>query len=191
MTSARKGTRVKIGIILGSIREGRTGETVANWVVEQSRARDGVDYELVDLKTFDVPLLTSATVPGAAQKKYDDERVQRWSAAIDSFDAFVFVTPEYNHGVPGGLKNAFDSLGPEWADKPVAFVSYGAEAGVRAVEQWRQVVANFRMYGVRQQVSLSSFLEFDDNGSVAPAERRTDEIAKLFDQLEEAASRFA
>lgn len=181
---------MKIGIILGSIREGRSGESVANWVVEQSAARDGATYELVDLRSYDLPLLTSATVPGAAQKKYDDDRVQRWSATIDSLDAFVFVTPEYNHGVPGGLKNAFDSLGSEWADKPVAFVSYGAEGGVRAVEHWRQIVANFHMFGVRQQISLSLFTEFGANGA-EPAERRTNELATLFDQLEKATSRVA
>lgn len=181
---------MKIGIILGSIREGASGDSVAKWVVEQASSRDAATYELVALRDFDVPLLTSATVPGAANKQYDDERVTRWSRAIDSYDAYVFVTPEYNHGVPGGLKNAFDSLGDEWADKPVAFVSYGAEGGVRAVEQWRQIVANFRMYGVRQQVSLSLFTEFGENGA-QPNERRAGEIATLFDQLEDAARRFA
>ncbi|MDX2356444.1 NAD(P)H-dependent oxidoreductase [Dietzia sp. PP-33] len=181
---------MKIGIILGSIREGRNGAAVADWVAAEAASREDATYDLIDLKSFDVPLLTSATVPGAANKQYDDERVTRWSEAVDACDAFIFVTPEYNHGVPGGLKNAFDSLGNEWADKPVAFVSYGADGGVRAVEQWRQIVANFRMFGVRQQVSLSLFTEFGSEG-LQPAERRADEIATLFDQLEEATRRFA
>lgn len=181
---------MKIGIILGSIREGRSGASVAEWVAGRAGSREGATYELIDLKTFDVPLLTSATVPGAANKQYDDERVTRWSQTIDSYDAFVFVTPEYNHSVPGGLKNAFDSLGGEWANKPVAFVSYGAEGGVRAVEHWRQIVGNFHMYPVRQQISLSLFTEFGAEG-VEPAERRADEIATLFDQLEQATRRFA
>lgn len=179
---------MKIGIILGSIRQGRSGASVARWVADQAVSREGVDYELIDLKAFDVPLLTSATVPGAANKQYDDERVRNWSTAIDDCDGFVFVTPEYNHGVPGALKNAFDSLGNEWADKAVAFVSYGAEGGVRAVEHWRQIVANFHMYGVRQQISMSLFSEFGPEG-VQPAERRADEIATLFDQLEAATRR--
>ena len=179
---------MKIGIILGSIRQERSGASVAKWVADQAVSREGVDYELIDLKAFDVPLLTSATVPGAANKQYDDERVRNWSTAIDGCDGFVFVTPEYNHGVPGALKNAFDSLGNEWADKAVAFVSYGAEGGVRAVEHWRQIVANFHMYGVRQQISMSLFSEFGPEG-VQPAERRADEIATLFDQLEAATRR--
>ena len=179
---------MKIGIILGSIREERSGESVAQWVADRAASREDATYELVDLKSFDVPLLTSATVPGAANKQYEDERVTRWSQAIDSYDGFVFVTPEYNHSVPGGLKNAFDSLGSEWADKAVAFVSYGAEGGVRAVEHWRQIVANFHMYGVRQQISLSLFTEFGPEG-VTPVERRNDEITTLFEQLEKAARR--
>ena len=181
---------MKIGIILGSIREERSGASVAEWVAGQAASRVDATYEVIDLKSFDVPLLTSPTVPGAANKQYDDERVTRWSETIDSYDAFVFVTPEYNHSVPGGLKNAFDSLGSEWAHKPVAFVSYGAEGGVRAVEHWRQIVANFQMFGVRQQISLSLFTEFGPDG-VQPAERRADEIAALFEQLEEATRRFA
>ena len=179
---------MKIGIILGGIREERSGESVARWVADRAASREGVTYELIDLKSYDVPLLTSATVPGAADKGYDDERVARWSAVIDSCDSFVFVTPEYNHSVPGALKNAFDSLGDEWAGKAVAFISYGAEGGVRAVEHWRQIVANFRMYGVRQQISLSLFSEFGHEG-VRPAERRAAELTALFDQLEIATRR--
>ena len=179
---------MKIGIIIGSLREGRAGEGVARWVHEQAQGREGYTYELVDLKTFDVPFVTSATIPGAANKQYDDERITRWSQAIDSCDGYIFVTPEYNHGVPGGLKNAFDALGNEWAGKPVAFVSYGAESGVRAVEQWRQIVANFQMFGVRQQLSCSLFTEFGENG-FAPNERRADEAAELFTQLETAVRR--
>lgn len=130
---------MKIGIIIGSIREGRKGGSVGRWVLEQAQARqdEGVELEVLDLRSFDVPLLTSATVPGAAKKQYDSEQVTRWSRAVDACDAFIFVTPEYNHGVPGGFKNAYDSLGSEWDGKPVAFVSYGAEGGVRAVEHWR------------------------------------------------------
>lgn len=173
---------MKIAIIIGSIREGRAAEAMATWVHEQAQAHGGAEFALVDLKEFDVPLLTSATVPGAANKQYDDERVTRWSQAIDSYDGFIFVTPEYNHGVPGALKNAFDSLGNEWAGKTVGFASYGAESGVRAVEQWRQIVANFQMVDARQQLSVSRFTEFDGT-TFTPNERRAGELATLLDQL--------
>lgn len=78
---------------------------------------------------------------------------------------YVFMTPEYNHGVPGAFKNAVDLLGPEWVGKAIGFVSYGSAEGVRAVEQWRQIVANFSMFDVRAQASLSNFTEFAPDGT--------------------------
>lgn len=173
---------MKIGIIIGSIREDRLGAGVASWVLEGAQAHGGAQFEIVDLKSFDLPLLSGPTVPGAANKQYDDERVTRWSKTIDSYDAFIFVTPEYNHSVPGAFKNAFDSLGSEWFAKPVAFVSYGADNGVRAVEHWRQIVANMNMWGVRQQVSFSLFTEFAAS-DLTPEERRAGELTTLLDQL--------
>ncbi|MFP7366594.1 NAD(P)H-dependent oxidoreductase [Corynebacterium callunae] len=175
---------MKIGVVLGSIREGRFGAGVAEWVMGQLATRndEGVEYELIDLKEFNVPLLESAVVPGAANKQYDDENVTKWSQAIDACDAFIFITPEYNHGVPGAFKNAFDVLGSEWFNKPVGFVSYGAAEGIRAVEQWRQIVANFNMFNVRAQVSFSIFTEANENG-FAPNERRAGEFAGVVDSL--------
>lgn len=171
-----------IGIIIGSIRNGRAGAAVAEWVAEQLTRRDATQFEVIDLKDFDVPLLTAPVPPAAANRQYDSENVRRWSRAIDACDSFVFVTPEYNHGVPGAFKNAVDSLGPEWTGKAVGFVAYGADGGVRAVEQWRQIVANFQMFDVRAQVSLSLFQEFGDDG-FTPQERRAGELDTLLDQL--------
>lgn len=171
-----------IGIIIGSIREGRAGAAVAEWVSAQAARRDATEFDIIDLKEFDVPLLTAPVPPGAANRQYDSENVRRWSRAIDACEGFVFVTPEYNHGVPGALKNAVDSLGPEWSGKAVGFVSYGADGGVRAVEQWRQILANFQMFDVRAQVALSLFQEFGDDG-FTPQERRAGELDTLLDQL--------
>lgn len=174
---------MKIGIIIGSVRESRAGEAVGQWVLDAAKKREGADYELVDLRSFNVPLLTSATVPMAANGQYDSAEVQAWSAAIDSYDGFVFVTAEYNHGIPGAFKNAIDSLGMEWFGKTVAFVSYGADSGVRAVEQWRAVLANFDMVDIRPQVSLSLFTDFAEDG-LAPLDRRPQELDGMLDKLE-------
>lgn len=174
---------MKIGIIVGSIREGRRGARVGEWVHGIARDHAGAEFELLDLKTFDVPLLTAKINPAAADRKYDDERVTAWSTAVDACDGFVFVTPEYNHSVPGAFKNAFDSLGPEWSGKAVAFVSYGSVGGVRSVEHWRQVVANFEMTDVRAQVTLMIFEEFDDEGRLTPHDRREQELRTLLDAL--------
>lgn len=176
---------MKIAIIVGSIREGRTGSAVGQWVKEQADAYDGAEgatYELLELADFDVPLLTDPTVPGAANRQYANANTRAFGAAMDTYDGFVWVTPEYNHGVPGGFKNAFDSLYPEWMNKAIGFVSYGADAGIRAVEQWRPIVANAHMVAVRAQVSLGMFTDFNDEG-FAPLERRAGEVQGLLDQV--------
>ncbi|WKD57984.1 NADPH azoreductase [Corynebacterium capitovis DSM 44611] len=173
----------KIGVILGSVREGRLGEQVANWVMEEASTHEGAEYELLDLTAFNVPLLTSATIPGAANKQYDNENTTAWSKAVDACDAFIFVTPEYNHSIPGGFKNAFDSLGSEWAGKPVAFVAYGADGAIRAVEHWRQIVANFSMNDIRNQVSLGLFDDFT-NGSFAPRDVKIGDRARVLADIE-------
>jgi len=140
------------------------------------------EYRLIDLIAFDLPVFSDAALPAKMGKKYADERVQRFSDELDACDGYVFITAEYNHGIPGAFKNAIDHVGPELFGKPLAFVSYGAASGVRAVEQWRQVAANFNMFDIRNQVSMSTFTEFDGE-TVAPSERRTGELGQLFDTL--------
>lgn len=173
---------MKIGIIVGSIRQGRVGRDVGEWVKQQADQYAGAEFEIVDLADFDVPLLTAATLPSMANGHYDDPAVSAWGEAIGGYDGFIFVTAEYNHSVPGAFKNAVDSLGVEWMGKAVGFVSYGADNGVRAVEHWRGIVANFQMVGVRQQVSLNRFSEWGGNG-FAPADRRAGELSTMLDQL--------
>lgn len=171
-----------IGIIVGSIREGRLGPAVGEWVKAATAGRSAT-YEVVDLKSFDLPLLTSPVPPAMASKQYGDERVTRWSQTIDRFDGFVFVTPEYNHSVPGAFKNAVDPLGPEWQGKPVAFVSYATDGGLRVVEAWRQILTNFSMPSARNQVALNLFTDVVD-GTLAPQERHGAELGVVLDQLE-------
>lgn len=174
---------MKIGIVVGSIRQGRKGIYVGEWLLEQTYARDDAEYVLIDLKSFDVPLLTSPTHPAQAKKRYESANVQRWSEAIDACDGYVFVTAEYNHGVPGAFKNAIDSIAPEWMNKPVSFAGYGSVEGARAIEQWRQILANFSMFDLRAQVTLSTFRDFESDGTVTPNERKSDSAQQMLDQL--------
>ncbi len=175
----------KIGIILGSIREGRSGEAIANWVKEIADKREsGVEYELLDLKSFNVPLLESATVPGMANGQYDNANVQAWADAIKSCDGFIFVTPEYNHSVPGPFKNAFDSIA-EWQGKTVAFIGYGFSGGVRAVEAWRLAVANFSMHQIRAQVEVNLITDMTD-GEFTPADFKAGLVDSILAAVEAA-----
>jgi NAD(P)H-dependent FMN reductase len=177
---------MRIAIIVGSTRPGRKGSTVGRWVHDHALQRDDVpgkvDFDLLELEDFDLPLLDEATIPAAADRDYDTPQTQAWSERIDQYDGYVFVTPEYNHGVPAALKNAVDVLGPEWARKAVAFVSYGADGGVRAVEHWRNVVANLQLSDVRAQVSLLVFEDWRE-GEFRPLDRREDELDTMFEQL--------
>lgn len=175
---------MKIGIINGSIRTERATDAVAKYAHEIAAKRDGeFEYEYIELAQYDVPLLTSPIHPMMANKSYDDPKVQAWSDKIDAMSAFVFVTPEYNHGVPGGFKNAVDILGAEWVGKPVAFIGHGSVGGVRAIEQWRQIVANFSMPVVRNELNFNLFFDWKD-GEFSPADRHPTEINAMLDQLE-------
>ncbi len=179
---------MKIGIIAGSVREGRRGLGVAEWALGVAQQREDAEYVLLDLASFDVPLLTTSVMPMVANKSYDDAGTQAWSDAVDACDAFLFVTPEYNHGVPGAFKNAVDSLGPEWSGKAVGFIGYGSVGGVRAIEQWRTIVANFSMVGVRAELNLGLFTDFSRT-DFSPGERRAAELGGVLDQVVAAAKR--
>lgn len=173
---------MKIAVICGSTRPARVGAQVADWVMRQTEGREDATYELVDLRSYELELLNEPTIPGAAKRQYENPATRRWSGTIDAFDGYVFVTPEYNHGVPAALKNAFDVLYPEWGYKSLALVSYGSDGGVRAVEQWRTIAANAQMHVVRGQLSMSTFTDFD--GEVfTPQERRAKEMSALLTQL--------
>jgi NAD(P)H-dependent FMN reductase len=147
---------LKVALILGSTRPGRNGEAVSQWVYEIAKRRSDANFELVDIKDFNLPLLDEPIPPSMGQ--YSQEHTKTWSAKIDSFDAYIFVTAEYNHGIPGALKNAIDFLFKEWNNKVAGFVSYGSAGGVRAVEQLRLVIAELQVATVRAQVRLSLLL---------------------------------
>ena len=176
----------KIGIILGSTRDDRAGQAIAQWVAGLAQGRNvgDVEYELIDLKAFDVPILTTSVIPMAANKNYDDERVQAWSDAIDACDAYIFVTPEYNHSVPGAFKNAVDSLGAEWVAKPIAYVGYSFSGGIRAVEAWRLVMANFSMTQLRSQLDISLVTDMQ-HGVFSPAEVKAGMVNDICAELEQ------
>lgn len=177
-------TKLRIAVVIGSTRPCRKGEAVGRWVHEQAQGRDEVDYEIVDLKTFDLPLLSEPTVPGAANRRYEVPQTRAWSQTIDRYDGFVWVTPEYNHGVPAAMKNALDVLYPEWNFKGFGIVSYGADGGTRATEQWRGIIANVMGTVVWHQVALYEYLDWDGDGAFTPLERRPKELSTLLALLE-------
>jgi NAD(P)H-dependent FMN reductase len=116
-------------------------------------------------------------------QKYTKPHTRLWSEKVTSCDGFIFVTAEYNHGIPAALKNALDFLYKEWNDKVVGFVGYGNTGGARAVEQLRQVVAELQMADVREQVSLSIFTDFENYTVFKPAPFHEKKVNAQIDQI--------
>jgi NAD(P)H-dependent FMN reductase len=172
---------IKVAIIIGSTRPGRVGEAVGRWVYELAKNRNDAQFELVDIKEYGLPLLDEPVPP--SQGKYSKEHTKRWAAKIDSFDAFVFVTPEYNHGINGALKNAIDFLYAEWNNKAAGFVGYGSAGGARAVESLRLVMAELQVADVRAQVALSLFTDFENFTVFKPASYHEKSLNGVFDQV--------
>lgn len=151
---------LKIAIIVGSVRPNRKGKEVGEWVydkVDKSKA----EFELVDLVDYHLPLLDEPVPP--AKANYTHGHTIKWSVKMAWFDAFIFVTPEYNHSMPASLKNALDFLFLEWNNKSAGFVSYGHAGGIRAVEQLRPVMGTLKIADVRTKVALSFDSDYKDD----------------------------
>jgi len=172
---------INVGIIVGSTRPGRKAEAVARWVHKLAETRSDARFAVVDIAEFNLPLLDEP-IP-ASQNKYSQDHTKRWAAAIASFDAFVFVTPEYNHGISGALKNALDFLYKEWTNKAAGFVGYGGNGATRAVEQLRLVTASLEMATVMTQVVLSLRTDFENFTVFKPAPYQENAVKALLDQL--------
>lgn len=171
---------IKIAIIIGSTRPGRVGESVGRWVDHIAQQRQDAEFELVDLKDFNLPLLDEPVSPMKGQ--YTKPHTKVWSAKIEPFDAFVFVTPEYNHATCGALKNALDFLYREWNDKAAGFVGYGGAGGTRAVENLRLILGELQVADVRNQVTLSLDTDFENN-VFKPHPRHEKSVNDMLDQV--------
>ncbi len=174
----------KVAIIVGSTRPGRKADAVARWVHEIALQRDDATFEVVDIVDFALPHLDEQMPPLTGQ--YSQAHTLAWAASIDSFDAFVFVTPEYNHSTSGALKNAIDFLFAEWNDKAAGFVSYGVTGGIRAVEHLRLIMGELKVATVRSQVTLaleSEWTDYTDPTSFLPSVEQRDSVSIMLDEL--------
>ena len=172
---------IRVAIITGSTRPGRNNEAVARWVYDIAKTRRDAEFELVDIADYNLPLLDEAVPPSRGQ--YSHEHTKAWAKKIDSFDAYVFVTPEYNHGTSAALKNALDYLYREWNNKAAGFVSYGSAGGARAVEHLRLVMGELMVADVRAQVMLSLFTDFENFSKFKPDPRHEASVNTMLDQV--------
>jgi NAD(P)H-dependent FMN reductase len=172
---------INVGIIVGSTRPGRKAETVARWVHEIAKKRSDATFEVVDIADFHLPLLDEVMPPMMGQ--YSQPHTKTWAAKIAGFDAFVFVTPEYNHSTSGALKNAIDYLFREWNDKAAGFVGYGGVGGARAIEHLRAVLAELKIADVRATVNLSLFTDFENFVTFKPGPQQERTVTAMLDDL--------
>lgn len=160
---------LKIQVILGSTREGRQGEKVAQWFMNEAKKRQDMDVELLDLRDYPLPFFDETMSPMALAGNYQNDIAQKWSNTIKQADGYVFITPEYNHSYSAVLKNALDYAYFEWNKKPGAIISYSTlpTAGVRALEQLRSLIVQLQLIPVFNSVTIPNVSHaFDEKGEI-------------------------
>jgi NAD(P)H-dependent FMN reductase len=140
-------------VVTGSTRPQRQAPRIAEWVIAVARASNGLQYELVDLADWSLPMDDEPDVP--ALGTYTQDHTRAWSRKIANADAVIFVTPQYNWGYPAPLKNAIDHLYKEWNGKPVVIVTYGGHGGGKCAAQLRSVVESMKMRPVATMPAIT------------------------------------
>lgn len=144
---------LQIGVILGSTRIGRFADRPAQWLMSLAQPCAGATFELLDLRDYPLPFFDQPKSP--LREPSQNEVAQRWARKLAALDGFVFVTGEYNHGIPAVLKNALDHVYAEFNRKPAGFVGYGNAGAARAIEQLRLTLVELQVAPLRGAVHLS------------------------------------
>lgn len=142
----------KIAIIISTTRATRFGEKPAKWIHDIAAARGDMNVELIDLRDYPMPFFDEVASNMWAPSK--NEVAQRWQKKVAEFDGYIFVTAEYNRGVPAVLKNALDYAYPEWNRKPAAYVGYGSVGAARSIESLRLICVELQMAPTRTGVHI-------------------------------------
>lgn len=182
MTAPLEPARPTLMVVIASIRDGRVGLPVGQWFESVARAHAGFDVSLVDLKELALPLMTEPNHPRL--KQYTQETTWQWSRMVESADAFVFVMPEYNHGVSAPLINAIDYLFQEWHDKTAGIVSYGGvSGGLRAAQHLKPVLSTVGLHTVVEAVSIQMVRNHVHDGVFAPDQHATASADAMLDAM--------
>lgn len=174
---------MKLKIIITSTRPGRKGPLFAEWMNEFAQQNSAFETEILDLKEINLPFLDEENHP--MQQNYQQPHSKLWSQTINDADAFIVITPEYNHGFSAPLKNALDYLHNEWKGKPMGFLSYGGvSAGTRAVEHLKIPVTTLGMMPIPTSVNIPFFSQFiTKDGVFAPNQQTSQAALKMLQEL--------
>ena len=170
-------------IVVGSVRPGRVGLPVANWVRSVVEADGRFEIDFVDLAELALPFMDEPAHP--SKRAYTKPHTIAWSERVDAADAFLFVSPEYNHSYSPALKNAIDFLNYEWWRKPVGFISYGGvSGGSRGVAALEAVLTTIGLVKTGATVEINFIGSRVKEGEFAPNEKESAIIAHVLDELE-------
>lgn len=173
--------RLRISVIVGSVREGRISLPIAKWVMDRIGARGEFDAELLDLAEWDLPMFAEPNPP--ATGRYTGEKQRAWAERIGAADGYILVAPEYNHGMSAVLKNALDTVYAEWGRKPVAIVAHGGMGGARSVEQLREVAVAMAMAPLGNAVHLQGAAKLREGDRFNAGEIEDRRLSALLDEL--------
>lgn len=159
---------MKLGIIIGTVRQGRQTLKQANWVLKTAQQQEGVEAEIVDLADYPLPFFAEPVSPRYNPGRQLEPAAQKWLDKIAELDAYIFVTPEYNHSIPGVLKNAFDYFDWQMKRKPAGIVSHGTVGGARAAMHLKEVISEARAVPIPEFVALAHMSDLiDDDGNLS------------------------
>ena len=172
----------QLKIITSTVRPGRKGPIVTQWVAEKAKLHSDFTVEILDLKEINLPLMNEPLHPRL--RKYEHAHTKSWSEKIDQADAIVFVTAEYDHNYPAPLRNALEYLYTEWNYKPAGIVSYGGvSAGTRAAKSLSGDLTSFKMVPLTEAVNIPFFTEFIQKGHLRPNEKLEKSADTMFKEL--------
>ena len=172
----------RLMIVVASVRPGRVGLPIAEWVLGEVEKRGDFEIDFADLAEIGLPFMDEPNLPRLRQ--YTQEHTVRWSERVDAADAFIFVTPEYNHSFSPALKNALDFLSQEWWRKPVGFVSYGGiSGGSRGVNAIDNVILALGLVKTGASVEIPFAGKQVQDGRFASEERQVTILAGVIAEL--------
>jgi NAD(P)H-dependent FMN reductase len=163
---------MKLAVIVGTVRENRVSAQVAKWVVNEAEALGDVEVELVDLIDYPMPFFDEPMSPRYNTDRHMNEVASKWTSKLAQADAYIFVTPEYNHSIPGVLKNALDYVTFELVKKPATVVSHGSVGGARAAMHLKEIISESHAVVIPTQVAItgSASERIDENGVLTDEE---------------------
>ncbi len=180
---------MKLAVVIGSTRENRTTERLAEWVAKRAGERPDADVSLVDLRDYPMPFFNEPKSPRYNPERQIDPAAQKWLAKIDDAEAYIFVTPEYNHSIPGVLKNAIDYITWEMLKKPATVASHGSVGGARATMHLKEILSESRAAITRTQLAVLGLQHKIDNAGNLSQEEQADpnglqtQLDALLDEL--------